>query len=71
MTGDQAEIIAAVVAVIILFGAIGRSWAWLVSKLSNHEIRITSGETIAEHTARILERSSLQLAAIEERTKHL
>lgn len=71
MTAETAEILAALFAGLILLGAMINVWSGLVAKLKEHDIRITSGESIAENTARILERSSLQIAAIEERTKHL
>jgi len=71
MTVDFVQIIAVVIAGLgFLFGVI-QFWSSLAARLSNHEVRITSGEEISKDTARILERSSLQLAAIEERTKHL
>lgn len=71
MTADIAEVIAALIASALFLGALAGCWARLTGKLTNHEVRITKGERIAENTARIQERSMVQLAAIEERTKHL
>ena len=66
-----AEGIAAVVAVLVLLGGIGAMWASLVGKLTNHEVRISTGELIMQNTARIQERTAAQLAVLEERTKEL
>jgi len=71
MTADTVEILALIVASLVFIGGIVRCIVSLAARVSNHEVRITTGEGISKDTARILERSSLQLAAIEERTKHL
>ncbi len=71
MTGNDAEMIAAVVAGLVLGGTILKVFYRIFTTQTSHGARIASGETISQNTARILERTTLTVARLEERTKHI
>jgi len=69
--GEIAEIVAAIIAVALLFGAVGGAWLRLYGKVNIHTVRLDQYAVEMSATARILERVSLTVERLEERTKGL
>lgn len=69
MTGNDAEVIAAIVAIALLLGGAGKAWMIMWGKLATHEVRLGVTETDVRDTAQILASLVPSVAKLEERTK--
>ena len=54
MSGNDAEIIAAMIAVALLIGGIVKAWMVMWGKVATHEVRLGVTETDVRDTAEIL-----------------
>jgi len=71
MTGSDADVISAIIGSLVLLGGVGGAIIHIYNKLTEHGTRITHGEDSNERTVQTLERVTLVVAQLEERTKSL
>lgn len=69
MTGNDAEIIAAMIAIALLIGGVVKGWMIMWGKIATHEVRLGVTETDVRDTAQILASLVPTVAKLEERTK--
>jgi len=68
---STAETVGAVMGVVTFVAAAVGGIVALVQKIAAHEARISTAEEDLDHTAEVLERTTLIVAKLEERTRNI